>query len=533
MKRLFRHFTIYKTQSLLLLYISFVFIACKEDIGDGKSPIPFSRYSESISFQSIILNTEVKFSVYLPADYEKEKEKQYGTVYLLHGWGDNETAWFKEGKIDKIINHLEETGAISQMIYIVPQGFKTYYVDQFDGKFNYMQMFTKEFVPYIDSVFQTKAESRHRAVMGYSMGGYGALILPYLNPGLFSISIPLSMSWRTGEQYCSEPQSVWDLQWGKIFGGAGKSGEDRLTDYYLTHDPFTFFKQNSLTASKLDIFMDCGNEEEQLAITAINLHNLMRKNEILHQMRIRNGAHTWDYWRSGVREALIFISEKMNNNLFPEINKITNFASGISGKTINKSLNEINISITIPVDYEKGNIMHNTVYMAYSDFGNRSAEHLQIRLVLDSLQKNKNFIYVSFDVDELNKSGIKFEDIVNFIDANYRTGKNYYNRVLIGNKKAGNFLWKSIETETKLTHAGFFFDAHTPESIDNLQGDYYYISICDFGVNYTSAAELYLACREQNKEHNFRILNGVDCFDSFLYMLHESISHIGLKLNKY
>ncbi len=45
--------------------------------------------------------------------------------------------------------------------------------------------------------------------MGYSMGGYGALMLAAKNPEIFKTGIALSMSFRTDEQYLNEPQGVF------------------------------------------------------------------------------------------------------------------------------------------------------------------------------------------------------------------------------------------------------------------------------------------------------------------------------------
>ncbi len=533
MNPIFKYGMNLRTTLLLMLLSTALLPGCKKDSPGDDPEVSPPRYTESVSFRSNIINTEVKFSVYLPADYSKEKDTRYGTVYLLHGWGDNETAWMTGGKIDAIINRLEESGQIDPMIYVMPQGYTSYYVNQYDGKFNYMKMFTEELVPYIDSYLRTKTDARHRAVMGYSMGGYGALILPYMNPDLFSISVPLSMSWRTHEQYCSEPQSVWDSQWGRIFGGVGKSGMDRLTDYYLARDPFTFFDSKQQSASNLDLFMDCGDDEEQLSVAAVNLHDLMRDRNIPHQMRVRNGAHTWDYWRSGATEALPYISERMNDRSYSEVTKATRFASSVSGTRVQRSLNGATLAITTPSGYESSDVKFNTVYLAYDDYANRNSESEQIGLLLDSLQRKKEFILISFDPDELAATSTNFEQVVAYIDANFRTGTKDYNRVLIGNRNAGSFLWTSTDRESALTHAAFFFDTQTPQPTGTLRGAYYYVATGDLGTNHAAASALYLACRQQNVEHQYRILNGTDGFDTFLYLLQESISTIGLKLNKH
>ncbi len=104
-----------------------------------------------------------------------------------------------------------------------------------------MQMLINELVPEIDTLFRTKPAADQRAVMGYSMGGYGALMLAAKNPEIFKTGIALSMSFRTDEQYLNEPQGVFDSQWATIFGGMGVSGNQRLTDHFIKYSPFHFF----------------------------------------------------------------------------------------------------------------------------------------------------------------------------------------------------------------------------------------------------------------------------------------------------
>jgi enterochelin esterase-like enzyme len=35
----------------------------------------------------------------------------------------------------------------------------------------------------------------------------------------------------------------------------------------------------------------------------------MRKKEIPHEFRIRDGGHTWTYWRASLPEVLAFVSQ--------------------------------------------------------------------------------------------------------------------------------------------------------------------------------------------------------------------------------
>ncbi|HET9053416.1 MAG TPA: alpha/beta hydrolase-fold protein, partial [Cyclobacteriaceae bacterium] len=204
------------------------------------------RIIESLSMNSNILSQDVKYSIILPEDYYTSK-KSYPVVYLLHGLGDNESSWLEYGQVSRVVDHAVKKKEIIPMIYVMPAGYRNYYVNDYAGKFLYEDMFMKEFVPFIDKQYRTIADKNHRATLGYSMGGFGALVLPLRNPDVFTISVPLSISVRTDAQYITEDAAGWDDQWGRLFGAVGTTGAERLTDYYKQHSPFHILAQKDLS----------------------------------------------------------------------------------------------------------------------------------------------------------------------------------------------------------------------------------------------------------------------------------------------
>ena len=246
---------------------------------------------ESVSFYSKILKQEVRYSVVLPHDYFITKAA-YPVVYLLHGLGDDETSWLEYGRIKQASDKLVKEGEIDPMIFIMPQGFRNYYVNDYAGTFLYQDMFVKELVPLIDSLYRTIPDKLRRALMGYSMGGFGALILPLKYPDIFSVAVPLSISIRTDEQYQTENGEEWDQQWGRLFGGVGKTGSERLTKYYKENSPFHIIESEDLHKYKhLRLFIDNGDDEFTLCRSNEELHILMRRLAVRHGFRIRDGGH--------------------------------------------------------------------------------------------------------------------------------------------------------------------------------------------------------------------------------------------------
>ena len=290
-----------------LLVASAVGCSSKPQLPD--EPGPFQRYSENGVLHSEILGQDVKFAVLLPQSYREDADRRYPVVYMLHGYGDSYTSWNgKYLQANTRIISLEEAGKISEMIYVFPSGYNDYYCNWYNGKHNYMDMFTRELMPLIDKSFRTIADREHRALTGYSMGGFGAMVLAEKHPELFSCSAPLSMSFRTDAQYMTEPGSGWDGQWGRIFGGVGMYGQDRLTPWYLAHNPYRqFCDENRSELEKVKWFYTCGDDEEQLLVANDSLHVILRDRNFAHEFRVANGAHTSSYWMDALNEVLPWI----------------------------------------------------------------------------------------------------------------------------------------------------------------------------------------------------------------------------------
>lgn len=303
-----------KTIFVILSLLALVSCGC-----DNKRTLPetdgtFERYTQDLVMHSEIMGTDIMYSVLLPASYVAEKDRKYPVVFMLHGLGDTHNSW--NGKYltaNQKIKSLEASGKISDMIYVFPEGFSTYYCNYYTGKYNYMDMFIDEFVPHVDANYRTIPDREHRSISGYSMGGFGAMVLAEKHPETFLCSAPLSMSFRTDQQYMAESQSGWDGQWGKIFGGVGQPGYGRITDYYKQHCPFyQFTQENKATLSKVNWFFTCGDDEEQLLIANDTLHVQLRSLGYEHEFRVGNGGHSSSYWMDALGEVLPYFDHHMN-----------------------------------------------------------------------------------------------------------------------------------------------------------------------------------------------------------------------------
>ncbi|HPQ56160.1 MAG TPA: alpha/beta hydrolase-fold protein [Bacteroidales bacterium] len=507
---------------LLICLFSWLTVATSCDKPDPPGPEPeFIRYSKDIVMQSKVLNASVKYSVYLPDDYLSDTTVRYAVVYLLHGLGDDNNSWNDIYlRVSSLINELEHSGEISKMIYVMPQGFRTYYVNRHTGTYDYMDMFVQELVPHIDRTLRTVANRDHRAVVGYSMGGYGAMILPSKHPELFSVSVPLSMSFRTDKQYMTEPSGGWDGQWGYIFGGEGRIGEARLTPYYKEHSPFCFF--NAETAGSYDsvkYFLDCGDDEEQLLVANDTLHVLMRSLGIDHEFRVRNGAHTSDYWRKAMYEVLPFIENSFNGLKYKEEETIQ---AKISEYTYLDILKEsCGGRLYFPADYKEASI-YTALYYVYSDMGEDfpAKSITQIKNAADK----KGYVLVTCNSDSLAAHGMNLQDVIGAAEKEFSS---IGNRKGVGILEGGRLLFNASTRED----SGFSSVLLAEAAMDDLAFNpskrvSYNFCVSDQSRYYFAADFLYRYCKEHDIKYEYRVYNGIESANSVLYAISLLINNI-------
>lgn len=451
----------------------------------------FIRYASGLSMESKLLDKVVNFDILLPADYLSEPQKRYPVVYMCHGLGDDNTSWNDKWlRIEQKVMELESQG-LEPMIYVFPNASRTYYCNKYNGNYPYMDMFATELVPHIDNTYRTIADREHRATVGYSMGGFGAYILAAKHPELFSISVPLSMSFRTDAQYMSESQDGWNYQWGSIFGGENESGEGRLTEYYKQHCPFYVFdKDNRGNLDSVHWFFHCGDDEEQLLIANDDLHVLLMQNGYKHEYRVADGAHTAGYWRKSLDEVLPFIQSVMAGN-----NDWT--YSWVSPRPVEVELDDNGVFCS---EKYQENAEENgfAFYIAHEDLNPDIVASL-----ISIMQRSaiKNFVIMPCNVEVEN-----FPDYVERMERYYHAGGSPEKRAVLAIGNAGKTVFDSRELFCKF----YLEDASLSEGFDESmleQGKFYYIGQADESEHFTEMNKLYKLCKNNGALFEYRCRN--------------------------
>ena len=256
---------------------------------------------DNLSMTSTILKSERKFAVYLPPDYETS-QRSYPVLYLLHGSGDDQTGWVQFGEVLQIADKTIKEGKATPMIIVMPDantGHRGYYND-IKGEWRYEDFFFEELIPYVEKTYRIKSDKRYRAVAGLSMGGGGSFMYALHHPEMFSSACPLSA-------YIG-PLSV--EQFKKRHLNNNESYDDSvIQNYYEHHNALSLI--NKITKKQIKAvrwFIDCGDDDFLYEGNSL-VHIAMRKKEIPHEFRIRDGGHTWTYWRKSLPVVLEFVSD--------------------------------------------------------------------------------------------------------------------------------------------------------------------------------------------------------------------------------
>lgn len=297
-----------KSLSVLVVFLFLnVFTAQSQEKYD--SPVSRGRVLESLSIASKILGKEVKYSVYLPYDYETSA-RRYPVVYLLHGYTDNETAWVQFGEVNQAADKAIAMGEIPPMIIVMPDAGVTWYVNDYKGKERYEDMFFQEFIPYIDSHYRTRPQKEFRGIAGLSMGGYGTLLYAFHHPDMFAACVAFSAGVWTDDEIINMDEGFYNKVCLPLYGTDKNNG--RISDHW---------KKNSILElaatmpkeeiEKVRIMLDCGDGDFLYKGNSM-LHITLSDRKIKHEYRVRDGEHNWTYWRTGITDGLKFIGQSFH-----------------------------------------------------------------------------------------------------------------------------------------------------------------------------------------------------------------------------
>ncbi|MCT2409889.1 alpha/beta hydrolase-fold protein [Chryseobacterium antibioticum] len=235
------------------------------------------------------MNKNIKTIIITP---DVQKGATYPSVYILHGYSGN-----PERTIKQDIPDLVQKAQKDKMIYVLPDGnYNSWYVDSPLVKDSQYQTFIgQELVEYVNKNYPVKNDKKFRGILGWSMGGYGAVNIGTAYNNTFGIvgSSCGALDFNSfGEGYTH-------YQVDKVLGPLDVINKNLLTDS----------KTNLMATAGQQYIFDCGTEDSQMIEMNRKFHKKLTELKIPHLYIESLGAHDPQYWNRSLSEQLTLFDQ--------------------------------------------------------------------------------------------------------------------------------------------------------------------------------------------------------------------------------
>lgn len=244
------------------------------------------------------LNLSTGLSVFMP-DKLNERDN-YKVVYLLHGLhGDNRT-WLQNTMLPIFAKN-------TKAVFIMPDAGRSFYTDMKHG-LKYYTYISEELPLICKRAFNISGKPEDTAVMGCSMGGYGALKLALAQPekyGFCAAISPACLFLNEGLDGIKADPGVYDkvdANMQAIFRDfASIFGDDlQYSDEYLI---LKLAKIAEKSHCKPKIYVTCGLQDD-LVKENRRFSEEMAKTTIDYTYEEWQGAHEWHFFNEALRKSL-------------------------------------------------------------------------------------------------------------------------------------------------------------------------------------------------------------------------------------
>ena len=231
-----------------------------------------------VTFRSAALNRDMRYRVVLSASIAAGAKLP--VVYLLHGGGGN----FRDWSNDSDVAAFAERG----LILVMPEGDDSYYMNAAERpQDRYEDYIVNDLIADVESKFPVAAGRANRAIVGVSMGGFGAIKLALSHPDLFVFAGGISPAIDVP----SRPFSIKRIsQWQhhrSIFGPWGSRTRRE-------GDPFVLAR--SVDPGKVPyLFLTCGDREGLLPANR-SFAALLGSRHFRNEFHVVPGGHNWNQW---------------------------------------------------------------------------------------------------------------------------------------------------------------------------------------------------------------------------------------------
>lgn len=222
--------------------------------------IPRAKSGERGTLQEISVDShelgQRQLLLYRPAGVKADAQLPWALV--LHGYGMDRQQWVKDGNLPTLLDNMIAKKQIPPMALLMVDGGKSFYQGP-------TERFLMQDLLSHTAQWGLSENPTRRALLGVSMGGFGAINLAYHYPEQFASSVSLSGYFDMG------PLSQWDPK--------------------------------QVAHIKAPLFY-CGEQDKTSLQNNRALEHYLRQAGVSLPFHYAAGGHTWHYWQSIMPEAV-------------------------------------------------------------------------------------------------------------------------------------------------------------------------------------------------------------------------------------
>lgn len=215
-------------------------------------------------------------------------------LYLLHGHGGGEWDWVRAGGAIETVDQMVDARMLPPLHIVLPGVGNSWYVDGPEPHGPMATALQDGLMPTVEQALAPRAA--WRAVIGLSMGGFGALHLGLQEPEGWRFIGALSPAiFRPGSDFPG-----FQLQ---LFAGAFGDPFDRAR--FAAADPFNRVPALARAGERPELYLSCGIDDFfGLAVGTRAFGEALADAAVPATVLIKPGRHDWPYWRAELPEAL-------------------------------------------------------------------------------------------------------------------------------------------------------------------------------------------------------------------------------------
>lgn len=247
-----------------------------------------------VTFRSAALNRDMQYRVVLPLSVALGQ--RLPAVYLLHGGGGGFRDWTNDSDVARF--------AESGLVLVMPEGNSSYYTNAVNPpQDRYEDYIVSDLIPDVESKFPVATGRSNRAIVGISMGGFGAVKLALRYPDLFIFAGGISSAIDVPRRASSIKRLQQSRHYNSIFG---PSGSQTRRD----NDPFVLVRTKNPEAVPY-FFLTCG-EQEGLLPANREFATLLEARHFRFEFHTVSGGHDWNQWNAWLPSLFRSLTEYMN-----------------------------------------------------------------------------------------------------------------------------------------------------------------------------------------------------------------------------